>query len=94
MPETATWVILGLLVLSFYQYSSPEQSHNLLEPIWGNVKDFIDTNNPMGSKNTTTTTEDTLCTQENNPVCGNGVTYQNNCFAGKAGIISVTAGAC
>ena len=83
-------IILVLVVLSYFQFVSPEKTNGYLEPIFGRVRDFISTKNPLNNTDTTPT-----CTDEISKVCGsNGITYDNACKAGLAGITEVTAGMC
>ena len=89
--SATTWIIIALLLISFYQYNSPDKANATLKVVWGPVKDFIDTNNPLGSKNSTSG----VCPDTNDPVCGNnGITYVNSCEAALDGVSAVTPGAC
>ncbi|GAA3928932.1 Kazal-type serine protease inhibitor [Hymenobacter algoricola] len=38
--------------------------------------------------------DDTYCPDVYDPVCSNGVTYPNGCYARKAGVKTYTRGAC
>ena len=89
--SATTWIIIILLLISFYQYHNPEKANGILKPVWGPVKDFVDTNNPLGSKNSTSG----ICPDTNDLVCGNnGITYVNSCEAALDGVSAVTPGAC
>ena len=67
------WIILALAILSFYQYNSPEKANEMLNPLWGPVKEFIGSNNPLGSKGNKSSA---ICPDMDAPVCGdNGKTY-------------------
>jgi hypothetical protein len=78
------WAILGLLVLSFFQFYSPK-TNDMLDPLYSKATPYIEKINILESK----------CSDEINYVCGtNNVTYQNPCFAGIAGITEVIMGAC
>ena len=85
------WIIIILLVTSYYQYSSPDKANNTLNPIWGPVKDFIGNNNPLdGGKYATS-----VCPNVDAPVCGNnGKSYPNSCEAALDDVLQVTPGAC
>ena len=79
-------IILVLMLLSYYQYNYPEQSHQKLEPILGKIDTWS-----WGTNNTTTDG----CPATYNPVCGsNNVTYDNICKAALADILEVTPGEC
>jgi hypothetical protein len=85
-----TWIIAALLVISYYQYTSPTEANEMLKPIWSPVKDFVGNKAPNLSGG-----EDTVCPDTVAEVCGNdGVTYKNSCEAALKGIVEVTAGAC
>ncbi|RYU82860.1 Kazal-type serine protease inhibitor family protein [Hymenobacter persicinus] len=56
-----------------------------------------ETPNPTAPKAQTSTNvkgDDTQCLDVYDPVCSNGVTYPNACYAQKAGVTSYTRGAC
>ena len=86
-----TWVVIILIGISFYQYSNPDKANGMLQPVWGPVKDFIDTNNPLGGKNNVSG----ICPDTNDPVCGdNSKNYKNTCEAALDGVLTVTPGVC
>lgn len=88
-----TWVIIILVALAYYQYTSPEKAHGFLEPVFSPAQNFIQNNNPMGEKKETT--EESNCPDTDNPVCGvDGITYKNICYATEAQVLEVTMGAC
>jgi len=90
--DMKVWFIIGLLVVSYYQYSNPEKANGLLNPIWGNVKEFLGKNSPIGNKQNSS---GVTCPDTNDLVCGtNGVTYKNSCEAALAGMLEVTPGNC
>lgn len=82
-----TWIIIALVILSFYQYNQPEKSHELLEPIWGKVEELI-------SWNSKPAVVEDGCPETYTPVCGNGITYDNICKAALADVLQVTPGEC
>ena len=72
------WIIVILLVVSFYQYNSPDKANKTLEPIWGPVNNFIGENNPFGNNKN----ESSICPDIDAQVCGdNGKPYKNSCEA-------------
>lgn len=87
-------LIIGLLVLAYYQYQYPAGSHEKLAGTLGKAAEWINGVNPMAQKPTTTVTEESPCPTTDNPVCGNGVTYKNICYAALEDVIQVTPGAC
>lgn len=92
-----TWMIIGLVILAYYQYTSPDKARELLKPVFGKVQEYL--KSPFGNTNApkdNSTADDSgiVCTDEINEVCGNGVTYTNSCEAIKAGVYQVTPGAC
>ena len=94
--STTTYIIIGLIILSYFQYSSPEKTNKMLDSVWGPVKGFIGQNNPLGAG---TDKEDSnsggvTCPDTNEPVCGNGKTYKNSCEAALDGVFEMTPGAC
>jgi len=92
-----TWVIIGLVILSYVQYAYPEKSHEWLEPAHGKAKDFISGafNGGRSSSSSSSTTTASPCPDVDNPVCGDdGVTYRNACEAAQAGIMKTVYGAC
>jgi len=86
----STWIIIILVAVSFYQYSSPEKANMQLKPVWGPVKEFIGGNNPLNKSN-----KSSVCPDTDEPVCGeNGQTYRNICEAAISDVLKVTPGAC
>ncbi len=93
MVEWYTWVIAGLVVLSYLQYASPDTVSFVTDNVHSRVKDFIDGNNPFGGDDDKD--EDNQCPDEYNPVCGDdGKTYDNVCEAALVDVIGITPGAC
>jgi len=87
-----TWVIIGLLVLSYLQYTNAEKTNNFIKPVWGKVHDFLDKNNPLSGGSVTVST--VQCPDYEEPVCADGKTYKNSCEAAVAGKTEVTPGVC
>ena len=81
------WLIIGFLVLSYAQFAYPEKTHNFLQPLWGRVTEY----DPLSKIKLPGSS---ACSADYNPVCGNGTTYNNSCWAGVAGLTQVTGGAC
>jgi len=89
--SATTWIIIGLLVLSYYQYSSPEKANAMLSSVWGPVHDFISNKSPLGNTNN----QASPCPDVTATVCGNDKnTYKNSCEAALKGVLEVTPGAC
>ena len=83
------WIIIILLIVSYFQYSNPIKTNSMLNPVWGTVKDYVDNNNLL-KRNFTG-----ACPDVAEVVCGNnGISYKNSCEAALAGILEVSPGAC
>lgn len=90
MPDMKIIIILVLLLLSYIQYSYPETGNKLVSFAWDPVQKTVGSTFSSATSSLTT-----KCTNTVAPVCGsNGVTYNNACLAGQAGITNVTSGAC
>ena len=89
-------IIIGILViLSLWQYASPINSHEFLEPYYSGIVDFVDFKNPFKGTTNNETTEDTCVTQGIDKVCGsNGITYDNTCYGILDDVWQFTPGEC
>ena len=93
-------IIIGILViLSLWQFASPEKSNDFLEPYYGKVVEFFDFKNPFTKDKINETeineTEDSCAAHGINKICGSdGITYDNACYAIKADIWQMTPGEC
>ena len=78
-------VIIALVGFGWYWYANPTEGHELIEDGVDKAKSLI----PVGGF-------EADCPTTINPVCDfeNGVTYDNSCLAGEAGVLNATLGAC
>ena len=81
------WTILLLVLVSWGAYTYPDKVNPQLAKIFDPLNDAIGTkvNNVIPTNN---------CPSTIQPVCGNGITYDNSCIAGLADVLNVTQGAC
>lgn len=84
------WLMIGLIVLTYCQYTMPEKTNSFIKPVYGKVHDFLSS---QTSKVTNKATG-TVCPDVSEPVCAGGITYSNSCLAALAGKTEVTPGAC
>lgn len=89
MPDTKTWIILILLGLFWFAYTYPDKAKIYTDPTFGKLNSAININNVFKG-----TAAKAACPETIEPVCGNGVTYDNICKATVAGVMKVTPGAC
>lgn len=82
--DTKGWIILALIAFILLDYNKTIDGEGLI----GKGQNLtMSTWNSFMHKNET-------CPTQYDPVCGNGVTYNNRCEAGKAGLSEVTLGVC
>lgn len=76
-----TWIIIGLIILSYVQYTFPEKVNPYIGAVWDKVNEFVKY-------------KPSKCTSENDPVCANNITYTNSCYAKIAGVLNAVKGEC
>ena len=81
MAEWKTILIIILVLYMVFWYRNPEKGKDYIGEGIDKIKGIIGKN-------------DTACTTQYDPVCGNGVNYNNICLAQKAGMLNVTMGVC
>jgi len=89
-------IIIGVLViLSLWQYASPDKSQEFLEPYYESIVEFVDFKNPIKGEVINETAEDKCATHAIDKVCGsNGITYDNMCYGVLDDIYKFTPGEC
>jgi len=92
MVSVQTWFIIGLVALSWFQYTYPETANPLVGKAWDIVNNLWQSKVPnMGNNGADTS----ACSDTVEQVCGsNGVTYDNICKAALNDILEVEMGAC
>lgn len=88
------WAILGLLVLSYCQYTSAEKTNKMLDPAWGKLHDFLTQQQGKLTGQAVNAAEKSACSGVVEPVCAEGKTYDNSCLAAADGKLKMTMGAC
>lgn len=82
--DLKTITIIALIIFIVYSYNNPEGSKNIIDTGKAKIQSIIGNYLPNSNP----------CPSEENLVCYNGVTYQNECYAKKAGAINVSVGEC
>lgn len=91
MPDIKMWIIIGLVVFAWVQYTYPTKAQSLGDMTFGKLNGYLKL------KGTTVLKEKAavVCPDEISQVCGaDGVTYDNMCKAALAGVLSTTPGGC
>ena len=84
------WVIIGLVVISFIQYVAPEKINDKLAYAYDPVKDMFNIDRFTNKE----PVQNSICPETINPVCAEGITYNNACLAALDGKLQITMGAC
>lgn len=79
--DAKTILILVLIGYLTFWYNSPEKGREYIETGVDKTKELW-------------TNQDFICTQQYDPVCAGGITYNNQCLASKAGMVNITIGVC
>ena len=91
MPDIKIWIVIGLIVFSWAQYTYPSKTQSIGDMTFGKLNTYIKV------KGTTAIKEQAavVCPTTISQVCGSdGVTYDNMCKAALAGVLSTTPGGC
>lgn len=91
MPETKTWIMLGLIVFAWFQYTYPTGTvQSIGDATFGKVNEFLKVKGVEVQEKVEDVCPDTI-----NYVCGSDeVTYDNFCKAVVAGTYEVEEGEC
>lgn len=88
-PGIIFWILIGMIILSWYFYKEPQKTHDFVKPVYGIVDSWL-----TDGKNISPPAANP-CPATIDPVCGSdGNTYNNICLATVANVLQVTPGAC
>lgn len=79
--DAKTILIIALVLYMAFWYKNPDKGRDYIDQGVDKIQNIWNKQN-------------LVCTQQYDPVCADGITYNNQCLAQKAGKMNITLGVC